>query len=368
MRQDRGSKSAEDRVGPARAAENQATAAYAGSRVGADLRAARERLGWTLPAISAQLRIRLPFLEAIEAGRIDDLPGNAYAVGFVRTYGQALGLDPDEIGRRFRSEAADINRKTDLAFPVPVPERGIPLGALVLIGGLIALGAYVGWYKMSGDGRPVTENVQPVPTRLAPMADKAAAKLAADTPVANPPAAPVVPAAPSVPAPSVPPSSAAAAIPASPSVYGQPPAVLPGSAPPSPPATQVLPASSAPPGAGKPTGLTDTTHPDASRSDKTRVILRARADAWMQVRERPGGVLLNRVMRSGETWPVPIKPNLFLTTGNAGGTEIVLDGTTLASLGGDGAVRRDIALDPDGLKGVGPGAQPGVKPVAPKPQ
>ena len=75
------------------------------ARVGADLRAARERLGWTLPAIAGYLRIRLAFLEAIEDGRTADLPGNAYAVGFLRTYAQAIGLDPDEIARRFRAEA-----------------------------------------------------------------------------------------------------------------------------------------------------------------------------------------------------------------------------------------------------------------------
>src|SRR5258708_2566842 len=75
------------------------------SGVGTDLRDARERLGWTLPAVAASLRIRLPYLEAIEAGRTRELPGNAYAVGFIRTYATAMGLDPDEICRRFRAEA-----------------------------------------------------------------------------------------------------------------------------------------------------------------------------------------------------------------------------------------------------------------------
>ncbi len=130
------------------------------ARVGADLREARERLGWTLPAIAEHLRIRLPFLEAIEDGRIGDLPGRAYAVGFVRTYAQSLGLDPDEIARRFRAEAADINRKTELDFPAPVPDRGIPAGAVVLLGVVLAIGAYVGWYRMSGNGRPDSEVVQ----------------------------------------------------------------------------------------------------------------------------------------------------------------------------------------------------------------
>ncbi len=86
------------------------------SRVGAELRAARLRLGWALPDVAQELRIRLPFLEAIEDGRVGDLPGAAYAVGFVRTYAGALGLDPDEVSRRFRAEAHEVNRKPELTF------------------------------------------------------------------------------------------------------------------------------------------------------------------------------------------------------------------------------------------------------------
>ena len=82
-------------------------------QAGADLRAARERVGWTLQDIAAALRIRLQYLEALEDGRIAELPGNAYALGFLRTYASALGLDPDEIARRFKAEAAAVNQKTD---------------------------------------------------------------------------------------------------------------------------------------------------------------------------------------------------------------------------------------------------------------
>jgi cytoskeleton protein RodZ len=58
-------------------------------------------------------------------------------------------------------------------------------------------------------------------------------------------------------------------------------------------------------------------------------------------------VLLNRIMRAGEIWAVPAKGQLLLTTGNAGGTELLVDGIATPSLGGDGAVRRDLPLDPD---------------------
>ena len=70
----------------------------------------------------------------------------------------------------------------------------------------------------------------------------------------------------------------------------------------------------------------------------------------MQVRDRAGPVLLTRILHPGETWDVPPKPNLLLTTGNAGGTDLVVDGLTSPSLGGSGAVRRDLPLDPDLIK------------------
>ena len=53
----------------------------AAPQAGAALRAARERVGWSLEDLAPALRIRLQYLEALEAGRIGELPGNAYVQG-----------------------------------------------------------------------------------------------------------------------------------------------------------------------------------------------------------------------------------------------------------------------------------------------
>ena len=145
MLQDRKSRLAGDRammsiVLPEGSAEAEAP------RAGADLAAARERMGRSLPEMADMLRIRLPFLDALERGRLTDLPGSAYALGFLRTYALALGLDPVEMARRFKTEAAAIGRKTELAFPAPLPDRGLPAGALMLLGLVLAVGVYAGWY------------------------------------------------------------------------------------------------------------------------------------------------------------------------------------------------------------------------------
>lgn len=286
--------------------------------VGNELRDARERLGWDLGAIASYLRIRPAVLTAIEDGRLADLPAGAYVVGFLRSYAQILGLDADEVARRFRAEAAELTRKPDLTFPAPVPERGVPAGAVVLLGAVLAVGAYAGWYRMS-DARPGEEPVRQVPQRLAELVKPAPIQVQVP-----PPPSVVAELPPPPPLPSVPPTSAAAAIPAA-GVFGPP-----------------LSATPVPAGAGLP-----------PLPEGTRIVLRAKADTWLEVRDRQGRVLLNRVLRAAETWPVPPgKPpaQLLLSTGNAGGTEVLVDGQLTASLGNDGVVRHDLPLDPDAIR------------------
>lgn len=337
----------------------------AAARIGADLRAARERLGWSLDDVSASLRIRYPYLLAIEDGRIGDLPAATYAVGFVRAYAALLGLDQVEVARRFREEAGSVTRKTELEFPAPVPQRGVPAGAVVLLGVVLAIGGYVVWYHSSGD--TPGQAVQQVPDRLAPLAETAGPPVStppspaptsgasSGTPQGLPSGAPgtaaAVAPAPAIPA--VPPSSAAAAIP--PPVAPAPvtPPGSPALASTSPPMPTVLPAGPNVGGlnAGAPNVGVPGLGGSGSGPDQGRILLRAHADTWVQVRDPNGGkVLLNRVLRPGDTWAVPPNPQLQLTTGNAGGLDLVVDGSVAPAVGGNGVVRRDLPLDPDLIK------------------
>jgi len=282
---------------------------------GDELRIARERLGIDLSHAAEVLRIRVAHLQALEEGRLSALPSPAYALGFLRTYATALGLDPEEMVRRFRAEAIDVGQKTELAFPTPVPERGLPTGAIALLSVVLLAGVYAGWYRLSGEGRLPAETVPPIPERLAPLAEQAIPPLpvirTAERP-APPPPDQLALVEPPLPAPPTSPSSAAAA---------------PVNPLPAPPPTVTEP-----------------------QPDQSRVLIRATSDAWLQVREKGGAILLNRVLKPGEVWAVPNRPGLVFTTGNAGGTELMLDGTALPSLGAMGAVRRDLPLDPDMLK------------------
>lgn len=309
--------------------------------LGLEMRMAREANGWTLGEISEHLRIRPSYLEAIEDGRTADLPGSAYAVGFVRTYAKILGLDPDEAARRFRAEAGQAARRTELSFPAPVAERGVPALAVVAVGAVLVIGAYAAWYRLSGDQRPESEAVQVVPDRLTPLVAE------------RPPATPLAPLPPAM-SPSQP--SQSAALQPQPSQSQPPQSQPPQSQPPQPAAA----ATANPPPVPEMPAVSPSQAAAAAplpAAPVSRIVVRARADSWIQVKDARGQVLLNRVLRIGESWPVPphlptagASPALLLTTGNAGGTELLVDGVAAASLGIDGSVRRDLPLDADAIR------------------
>lgn len=375
--QDRRSKLAENRVMMSSVAPHQHEAPTV-LRTGADLRAARERLGWELADIAAGLHIRQSYLEALEEGRLDLLPGNAYALGFLRIYATSVGLDADELARRFKAEAGEVNARTELAFPAPVPQRGLPTGAVVLLGLLLAVGAYAGWYHLSGEGRLPAETTA-IPQRLAPLAQQVpppvtvpdpSAKVAKAKPKPAPAPTAAEAAEPPPPVEAVSPVSAAAAPAVHPEVNAQQAASdAPGAQADTPVAgtpEQTALAESAhplPPPPAPLAPLPDSQAATVAAKPQPHVVLRATADAWVQVRDKSGQVLLNRIMHAGDTWPVPDRPNLLLTTGNAGGTELVVDGVSTGILGNSGAVKRDLPLDAASIRQswLGGGSANGVQ-------
>lgn len=141
------------------------------SSVADTLRLARQEHGQELTTVAQVLRIRLIYLEAIEAGNFDALPGTAYAIGFLRTYSEFLGLDGDEIVERFKREVHGVEPKLDLVFPEPVGQNRIPGGAIILISALLLGLAYGGWFYLSNEGKSFADLIPPLPERLQVLLD-----------------------------------------------------------------------------------------------------------------------------------------------------------------------------------------------------
>ena len=82
--------------------------------VGAELAKAREAAGLTPEEAADKIHIKLSHLQAIEAMEVEGLPARPYAIGFVRTYAEYLGLDASDIVDRFKEGA-------DFSAPAPAP-------------------------------------------------------------------------------------------------------------------------------------------------------------------------------------------------------------------------------------------------------
>ena len=80
-----------------------------------------------------------------------------------------------------------------------------------------------------------------------------------------------------------------------------------------------------------------------------RVVLRALDSSWIRISSLGGDYLRTRTLQQGDVFLVPNRSDLELWTGNAGGIEVILDGALLAPLGDDGAVLREVPLDPPSL-------------------
>ena len=138
--------------------------------LGADLKAARVRNGLDLAEVADEIRIRSVHLHAMEEGLFNDLPAHVYAVGFVRSYADYLGLDGEVAVQAFKHEASGLGGETKLVFPSPIPESRIPTGWLIACSLALAGLIYAGWYYAEMNGRLATDRVEPVPERLAALA------------------------------------------------------------------------------------------------------------------------------------------------------------------------------------------------------
>ncbi len=101
--------------------------------------------GVSLDEIAAATRIKTSFLEALENGRWDELPGGAFNRGFVRTTARFLGLDEDGMVAEYATETGTAAQ----ARPAATPSGAMPRDyrpAVIAIGAALILAIGGGWF------------------------------------------------------------------------------------------------------------------------------------------------------------------------------------------------------------------------------
>ena len=177
--------------------------------VGELLRGERLRQGLELAHIAERLRINLSYLEAIEAGDMDSLPGAFFYRAFVRQYASLLGLGEEKLEPalselREQAEAAQPLPSLHPAPPAfdvpPLPTAGgrrvsgpKPWSIVLLIAVIAGCG---GIYALWQRSRRVEPAAPPPPARVETAAPPPQPQPAAQTVPAAPPPGTVKPAVP----------------------------------------------------------------------------------------------------------------------------------------------------------------------------
>ena len=94
--------------------------------LGAYLRAERERRDLALRTISESTKVSLPLLEGLESDDISRWPGGIFRRAFVRSYAEAVGLDPDDVFQRFERQYRPASDTAGMDIGSALHERSLP--------------------------------------------------------------------------------------------------------------------------------------------------------------------------------------------------------------------------------------------------
>src|SRR5688500_13739933 len=100
--------------------------------VGQYLRKHRENKRMSIEEVSRATRVPSSSVERIEADRFDELPGEVFVRGFVKSYARALSLPPDDVLARYTA-----SRRVVSVTPLPLsnatqkPARGRRFGVAI---------------------------------------------------------------------------------------------------------------------------------------------------------------------------------------------------------------------------------------------
>lgn len=287
--------------------------------VGQLLRTRRLERGLEVSDISAETKIPVRFLQAIEDDQHEKLPALPFAVGFVRNYAKMLGLQADAVCAQFKAETSRLTPAEQVYFPEPLDESRIPSKAFVFGGiavALVVIGLWWAWSSRAPSPEPAA--VETAEAQQALTIEETTAPAVQDVAAVDATAAPAIDGA-----------AAGAETPAD----------------------------------GAATSAADTqaavsAHEKAEAQaaaaaqviNSGPVVIRAIDDSWVRISDGVSGAVKIGIMKAGETYRVPTLPNLKLMTGNAGAIEIKVGNTTLPPLGGRGEVIRNIDLNPDSLR------------------
>lgn len=136
------------------------------AEIGQMLKAGREDMQISIQQASQALHIRSVYLQALEDGKFELLPGAAYTKGYLQAYATLLQLDKDEIVRRFE-QVENPTAKRSYYLPQVLRQEKKPNESIIIGSVLAALGIIVVWLLVMNPPKISVSSVDAPPQTVA---------------------------------------------------------------------------------------------------------------------------------------------------------------------------------------------------------
>ena len=293
---------------------------------------ARVKKGLTQEDASKILKVRISAIKQIESGEELGSLGSAYRLGFLRSYAKLVDLDPENIIKNYKSSNSEKNIKFDYNFPSVTKEKKSLLPIIALCTFLFSLVIYSSWYylninNLETENKNITyldsdnnnldyvkiedkkntppNNSDKINSENVVISEKVTSNIITDENFQN--------------------------------------KVVDSNED----GSKIL---------LEPNTLTETSISNETsaianeRTPKEEMVLKSSGNSWVEIEDLDGNSYLTRLMRSGETFVVPDKKGLTLSTGNAGVLSLTFGSTHISKLGSVGEVISSRPLNIEAFK------------------
>ncbi len=292
----------------------------------------RVKKGLTQEDVSKILKVRITAIKQIESGEELESLGSAYSLGFLRSYAKLVDLDPENIIKNYKSSHSEKNTKFDYNFPSVKKEKKSLLPIIALCTFLFSLVIYSSWYylninKLETENKNITnldydnnnldyvkiednkntspDNTNKINSENLVISEKENSNIIINENFQNK----VVNSNVDVP--------------------------------------KILSEANT----STETSIRNETSAIANeRTPKEEMVLKSSGNSWVEIEDLDGNSYLARLMRSGETFVVPNKKGLTLSTGNAGVLSLKFGSLYISKLGSIGEVISSRPLNIEAFK------------------
>ncbi|MBY0461666.1 MAG: DUF4115 domain-containing protein [Alphaproteobacteria bacterium] len=142
------------------------------NKVGQLLRSTREAKKISIEDACKTLKIRKFFLENIEKGNFEKLPGTVYTLGFIKSYSVYLGVDFEELSSELVKLTTSLEKDVPLStYCLPQPKNLLTKNALwgSVFLTTACIGMYLTYYAQRSE---ISEKAEPVEKRVDPVREK----------------------------------------------------------------------------------------------------------------------------------------------------------------------------------------------------